>query len=146
VTSDVTTFPTAKALLSTYLANIHQPEVIRNLFADDATIELPYLKSLGRRWQWRGRQALDPFLDGVTKAFEGFEFQNIVLHIDTPTQVFAEYEVHCTFLPTGRPYHQLYMGRLVAENGKIILLREAMDLAQVAITSLPNGVQDLGGH
>jgi len=140
------TSPTAKALLSTYLENISNPELVLDLFADDATIELPYLKSLGRPWQWQGKEVLYPFFKGLSTTFQGFEFQNIVIHIETPEQVFGEYEVHGTFLPTGRPYHQLYMGRLVAENGKIKLLREAMDLAQVAKASFPNGIQDLAGH
>jgi hypothetical protein len=33
---------------------------------------------------------------------------------------------------TGRPYPQLYMGRIVAENGKIKLLRETLDMIKVA--------------
>ena len=40
--------------------------------------------------------------------------------------MFAEYEVDCLF--NGKPYKQLYMRRLVAEKGKIKLLREAMNL------------------
>jgi len=35
------------------------------------------------------------------------------------------------------------MGRLVAKEGKIVLLREALDLAQVVKSSFPNGVADL---
>jgi uncharacterized protein len=53
-------------------------------------------------------------------------FIYIKYYIETPDQVFAEYEVDCLF--SGNPYKQLYMGRLVAEKGKIKLLREALNL------------------
>ena len=58
-----------------------------------------------------------------------FKFIHIKFLIETPDQVFAEYEVDCLF--NGKPYKQLYMGRLVAENGKIKLLREAMNMYPV---------------
>jgi hypothetical protein len=35
------------------------------------------------------------------------------------------------------------MGRLVAHNGQITLLREALDMAQVAKSMFPNGIADL---
>ena len=55
-----------------------------------------------------------------------FKFINVKYYIETPDQVFAEYEVDCLF--NGKPYKQLYMGRLVAEKGKIKLLREGLNL------------------
>jgi len=45
--------------------------------------------------------------------------------IDTPEQAFGEYEFSAVSSKTGRSVHQLFFGRLVAENGKIKLLREA---------------------
>ena|SRR5579871_4463780 len=44
---------------------------------------------------------------------------------------------------TGRRYRQLYGGRLIAENGKIKLLREFCDTVEVARAMFPNGVKDL---
>jgi hypothetical protein len=41
---------TAKVLLLSYLGNINDADKIIDLFADDATIELPYLGSLSRPW------------------------------------------------------------------------------------------------
>jgi uncharacterized protein len=135
----------AKELLLGYLENINNADEVIQLFADDATIELPYLKSLGLPWQWKGKDVLYKFLQNLPKTFPGFKFQNINIHIDTPDQVFGEYSVDCIVASTGRPYHQTYMGRLVAENGKIKLLREALDMVQVAKSSFPNGVADLAG-
>lgn len=135
----------AKDLLLGYLRNINNPDEAITLFADDATIELPYLNSLGLPWQWHGKEVLYKFLKNLPNTFPGFAFQDIKIHIDTPDQVFGEYSVQCTVASTGRPYHQTYMGRLVAENGKIKLLREALDLAQVAKSMFPDGLAGLPG-
>lgn len=133
----MSTVKTAKELLLSYLENINNPEIAIELFADDATIELPYLNSLGMDWQWHGKDVLLNFLKNLPEMFPGFEFQNIRIHIDTPDQAFGEYDVHCTAAATGLPYHQTYMGRLVAENGKIKLLREALDMVEVAKSFFP---------
>jgi len=71
------------------------------------------------------------FIKNLPNAYENFAFKNIKILIDTPDQVFAEYEIETVFLKTGKIYHQTYMGRLVAENGKIKLLREGLDLVAV---------------
>ena len=55
----------------------------------------------------------------------------------------AEYEVHCSAPSTKRQYHQLFFGRLVAEGGKIKLLREALNIISAAQTILPNGLVDV---
>ncbi|AKD54878.1 nuclear transport factor 2 family protein [Spirosoma radiotolerans] len=136
---------TAKELLLGYLHSINDADQAIELFAEDATIELPYLATLGMPWQWHGKDVLYQFLKNLPKTFPGFEFENIQIHIDTPNQAFGEYDVRCHVAATGRPYHQTYMGRLVAENGKIKLLREALDMAQVAKAMFPNGVADLAG-
>lgn len=47
--------------------------------------------------------------------------------IGTPDQAFGEYEVEALVPATGKTYRQRYAGRLVAEQGKIKLLREALD-------------------
>eukprot|EP01031_Cornospumella_fuschlensis_P004674 gene4674-5854_t len=123
---------TAKELLLSYLENINDVDKVIDLFADDATIELPYLGSLGMPWQWHGKDVIYQFLQGLPITFAGFIFQNIRIHIDTPNQAFGEYEVDATVVATGRPYKQAYMGRFVAEKGKIKLIREALDMVQVA--------------
>jgi epoxide hydrolase len=43
---------------------------------------------------------------------------------------------------TGRIIHQLFFGRLVAENGKIKLLRESINLVELALGVFPNGLAD----
>lgn len=122
---------TAKELLLAYLENVTNVETTIELFADDAAIELPYLSSLDKPWRWQGRDVLYNFIKNFPGAYENFAFKNIKILIDTPNQVFAEYEVELIFKKTGNTYRQTYMGRLVSENGRIKLLREGMDLIAV---------------
>ena len=119
---------TAKELLQTYHNNINiqNLDVVASLFATDGAVELPYLASLGQSWRTEGPENIKNMFAGLLKMAPDFRFINIKYYIETPDQVFAEYEVECLF--NGKPYKQLYMGRLVAEKGKIKLLREAMNL------------------
>jgi len=52
-------------------------------------------------------------------------FQNVKVVMETPNQALGEYEFTAVSSKTGRTIHQLFFGRLVAENGKIKLLRES---------------------
>lgn len=134
---------TAKELLISYLENIDNPDTVIELFAEDAAIELPYLKSLGMPWQMKGKNVIFEFLQNLPDMFPGFKFENVQILIDTPDQVFGEYDVHCMNGKTGLPYNQSYMGRLVADNGKIKLLREALNMAEVARSFFPEGAAHL---
>jgi hypothetical protein len=117
---------TAKELMQAYHNNIQNPDSVVPLFATDGAIELPYLASVGQSWRTEGPENIKKMIAGLLKMAPEFRFINIKYYIETPDQVFAEYEVDCMF--NGKPYKQLYMGRLVAENGKIRLLREALNL------------------
>jgi hypothetical protein len=120
---------TAKELLQAYHSSIQNPEAAASLFAADGAIELPYLASLGQSWRAEGPENIKNMIEGLLKMAPDFKFINIKYYIETPDQVFAEYEVDCLF--NGKPYKQLYMGRLVAEKGKIKLLREGLNLYPV---------------
>ena len=113
---------TAPQLLNDYLASIQDPQAAAALFADDGVIELPYI---GARAQ--GPEAIAGFIGGLLKKVPDFRFKDVQMFIETDEQAFGEYSVEATVLPTGKPYRQTYAGRLVAENGKIKLLREALD-------------------
>lgn len=70
------------------------------------------------------------------------DLKNIKVMIDTPEQAFAEYEFTAQSSKTGRTIHELFFGRLVAENGKIKLLRESINLVELALGVFPNGLAD----
>lgn len=118
---------TASELLNQYLASIRDPKAAAALFADDGVLELPYLASLGSTTGARGPAAIEKFISGLLAKVPDFAFRNVSLHIETPTQVFGEYEVEAPVPSTGKIYRQMYAGRLVAEGGKIKLLRESLD-------------------
>ena len=114
-------------LLNAYLDSVRDTETASQLFAPDGALELPYLETMGYTWRAKGPTEVKAFLDNVHALFKDFKFHSRQVFIDLPDQVFAEYEVTTSVLKNGRPFHQLYMGRLVASNGKIKLLREALN-------------------
>jgi ketosteroid isomerase-like protein len=112
----------ATELLMAYLALIQDPAAAAALFADDGVVELPWINARAQ-----GPIEIEKFLEGLLAKVPNFRFQNIRIWIKTPDQVFGEYDVEALVPSTGKTYRQTYAGRLVAENGKIKLLREALD-------------------
>ena len=112
----------ATELLKAYLAEIQDPAAAAALFADDGVVELPTVNARAQ-----GPAAIEKFLAGLLAKVPDFRFQNIRILIETPDQAFGEYDVEALVPSTGKTYRQTYAGRLVAEKGKIKLLREALD-------------------
>lgn len=120
---------TASELLNAYLDNVQDAKLAASLFAEDGALELPYLATLGLTARAEGPAEIQKFLENVLSLFTDFKFHGLEVFIDTTDQVFAEYEVTTEVASNGKKFHQHYMGRLVAKNGKIKLLREALDTA-----------------
>ncbi len=95
-------------------------------------LELPYLKSLGIDGRAEGPESIEGFIASLLVKVPDFAFRNVRFLIETPEQVFAEYEVEALVPSTGKIYRQMYAGRLVARDGKISLLREALDTVAAA--------------
>jgi len=129
---------TATKLLNDYLLNIQDPAAAAALFAEDGVLELPSLKSLGIDARAVGPAAIEAFIAGLLKNVPDFRFKDIALLIDGDEQAFGEYSVEARVLSTGKLYKQTYAGRLVAENGKIKLLREALDTLAAAKAFTPD--------
>jgi hypothetical protein len=69
----------------------------------------------------------------------------MTLHPDrAPDKTFAEYVGSGRAAANGRTAHHLFTGYLVAEAGKINLLRESFNPLTMAQAQLPNGVADIG--
>ncbi|MGC5311416.1 nuclear transport factor 2 family protein [Micromonospora zamorensis] len=135
----------ARGLMLAYTATIADPDATAALFADDGVIELPYLASIGLPPRIAGPDEIRAFIVGLLKMVPDFGFDHVAIFIDTPDQAFGEYSVDRSTV-TGRPFSQTYAGRLVAEQGKIKLLRESLDLVRAARAVLPNGVADIPAH
>jgi ketosteroid isomerase-like protein len=136
----------ALELLEKYLAQVGSPSAASQLFSADGAIELPYLESIGLPWRVEGPEAIESFLVYLLQSLPDFAFRNVRHHIITPDQVFSEYDVETLVQGTGRIYKQSYAGRLVAENGKIKLLRESLDTVRVAQAMFPDGLSGLPPH
>jgi len=123
----------AKELMLEYTAfSFRDPKKAAQMFAEDGAFELPYLATFGFPSQYRGRDAIAGFFQSILDLFPGFQFENIKVLINTPDQAFAEFEATAVSSKTGRSVHQLFFARLVAENGKIKLFREALNTFEVA--------------
>lgn len=118
---------TAVQLLQNYLDSIQDPKAAARLFAADGVLELPYLQTLGLPHRVQGPAEIERFIAGLLAKVPDFRFRNIQFFIDTPTQAFGEYSVEAGVAGTDRVYKQTYAGRLVAEDGKIKLLRESLN-------------------
>src|ERR1700746_4047108 len=122
----------ARELMLEYTAfSFREPKKAAEMFAEDGAFELPYLATFGLPTEYKGRDAIAGF----------FQCENTKVLIDTPDQVFAEFEATAVSSKTGRTVHQLFFSRLVAENGKIKLFREALNTFEVARAN----VQDSAG-
>ena len=118
--------------------SFRDPKKGAEMFADDGAFEIPYLATLGLPPQYKGRDALAGFFQSVLDIYPGFQFENVNLLIDTPDQAFAEFEATAVSTKTGRTVHQLFFARLVAENGKIKLFREALNTLELAKANVQN--------
>lgn len=119
--------PNALELFQRYLDSIQNPHAAAALFAEDGALELPYLASLNLPSRVQGPAQIEAFIGSLLAKVPDFRFRHIRFLIETPDQVFAEYEVEAVVSSTGKVYRQAYAGRLVANAGKIVLLRESLD-------------------
>ena len=136
----------SKALLLDYLASVRDPERAASLFADDGVFELPFLRSLGVEPRYRGRREIAALVHKLLEIYPDYAFapDDTRILIETPEKTFAEYVAHGRAAATGRTAHHLFTGYLMAEAGKIKLLRETFNPLTMAQAQLPNGVADIG--
>lgn len=124
---------TALELLKAYLDNIQDPAAAAALFAEDGILELPTVNARAV-----GPAQVQGLVAGLLTRVPDFRFKDLQVWIDTPDKVFAEYSVEAVVTATGRVYKQTYAGVLIAENGKIQRLREALDTAAAAAAFKPD--------
>jgi len=134
----------ARQLLEEFIASsFKDPQKAAEMFAEDGAFEMPYLADLGFTPMYQGHGEIAAFFQFVRDLYPGFDFENLKVLIDTPDQVFAEYEFRATSSKTGWPIHHLFFGRLVAERGAIKLLRESVNTAEVVRAVFPDGLQGI---
>jgi hypothetical protein len=133
---------TAKELLQAYIDGTAKESAA--LFAEHGALELPYLADLGVDPRYEGPKAIESFLTFLhEKMYPGFEFVDVKIYIDTPDQAFGEYTIHQKSGISGRDVHQRFFGHCTVANGKIVLLREALNVLAAADGMFPNGIADV---
>jgi uncharacterized protein len=136
------TMTTAKQLLQAYIDGTAQQAA--TLFANNGALELPYLADLGVPPRYDGPQAIETFLIFLhEKMYPGFKFIDVQIYIDTPDQAFGKYTIHQKSGISGKDVHQRFFGHCVAAEGKIVLLREALNVLATADGMFPNGIADV---
>ena len=133
---------TAKVLMLAYIAGT--AEESGALFADNGTLELPSLASIGLPPVLTGPAEITKFLGFLHGTlYPGFTFENVKIHLQTPDQVFAEYHINHKSGITGKDVQQQFFGHLEAEGGKIRRLREGIDVVVAAEAIYPNGLAEV---
>jgi uncharacterized protein len=133
---------TAKELLQAYIDGTAEESAA--LFADWGALELPYLADLGVEPRYEGPKTIAAFLTFLhEKMYPGFKFADVKLYIDTPEQAFGEYTIHQKSGISGKDVHQRFFGHCTAANGKIVLLREALNVLAAADGMFPGGIADV---
>jgi hypothetical protein len=112
------------------------------MFAENGAFEMPYLDSVGFPWRYEGREKVEAFFKFVRDLYPDMNFHDVKVVCETPDVVVGEYEFTTKSSKTGRVIHQLFVGRLEAENGQIKLLRESINLVELGLAIYPNGLAD----
>jgi hypothetical protein len=130
---------TAKDLMLAYLEG--SAEQSAALFTQGGTLELPYLASIGLPPVLKGPAEIGKFLGFLHGTlYPGFKFEKVMIHIDVPQQVFAEYHIVNKSGVSGKNIKQQFFGHLQAQDGKIQRLVEAIDVIVAADAIFPEGL------
>lgn len=120
----------------------NDPVAAAACYTEDGTLDFPFWPLLGLNSSYTGHKDLAAYLAKLQALVPGFHFIDLKVHIDTPDAMFGECRVN---LPTstGRRFNFQYGMLVLAENGKIKLLREFIDQIPAAVALLPNGIDDI---
>ncbi len=114
------------------------------LFADDGVFEFPYFSTLGMNTRFEGKAAIREVLNLIRSRFSSLTVSNVSIHeLKGGNGLFAEYHTDGLINDTDRVYAQDYVTHLLAEGGKIKLLREYLNIISTARMLFPNGLSDV---
>jgi ketosteroid isomerase-like protein len=115
-----------------------------DLFADDGVFEFPYFPVLGMPSRFQGKAALREVLGMINAHFSAFTLSDIDIHeVKDGNALFVRYHSDGFIDRTERVYAQDYVSQLVAENGKIKVMREYLNVINTARMLFPNGLADV---
>src|SRR5260370_35760295 len=93
-------------LLEFTASSFQDPKKAAAMFAEDGAFEMPYLDDFGFPPRYAAQQEIADFFQRVRDPYPGFEFENLKVLIDTPTQTFADNGFTAVSSKTGRTIHQ----------------------------------------
>lgn len=129
----------AMDVLETHFRTVRvDPLAWRDLFASDATLEMPFAPSHVPN-RVTGVEAI---VESVTDFFSQFkdDFKIDVKHtyrVDGGEAAFAEFSAIGTIISTGKVYKQDYILYIRVKSGKIVLYREYFDGARLVAAFTP---------
>jgi ketosteroid isomerase-like protein len=133
----------ARQLLEEFTASsFRDPKKAAEMFAENGAFEMPYLARLSFPWRYEGREKVEGFFKFVRDLYPVLEFHDVKVVCETPDVLVGEYEFTTKSSKTGRVIHQLFVGRLEAEKGRIKLLRESINLVELGLAIYTNGLAD----
>jgi ketosteroid isomerase-like protein len=133
----------ARQILEEFTASsFRDPKRAAEMFAENGAFEMPYLDSVGFPWRYERREEVEGFFKFVRDLYPEMDFHDVKVVCATPDVVVSEYEFTAKSSKTGRVTHQLFVGRLEAENGQIKLLRESINLVELGLAIFTNGLAD----
>jgi len=122
----------------------HSLERCLDLFADDGAFEFPYFAVLGMPTRFQGKAELRQVLGMIGSRFSAFTVSDVEIHeVKQGDALFVRYHTDTFIDGTERVYAQDYVTQLIAENGKIKVLREYFNVIKTARALLPNGLADV---
>ena len=112
-----------------------------SLFAPTATLEFPYFASIGLPTVLTGPADIAKFLGFLHETvYPDCQIEKIIIHIETPQQIFAEYHIINRSGVSGKSVKQQLFGHLTAYEGRIQRLVEAGDVIIAAEALYPHGL------
>jgi len=118
----------AERLFRMHLARFTNPdmtdEAYGELFTADAIQEYPFAPAPYAK-ELSGRQAITDYISNVVKGATDWDFKNFVFSSTSdPDTIFVEFEGSANVTATGKPYRQIYIGRMTVKENKISCYRE----------------------
>ncbi|WP_421939865.1 nuclear transport factor 2 family protein [Pedobacter sp.] len=99
-------------------------EAYADLFTEDAVQQYPYAPAPYAK-EVVGRHTIAEYIANVVNGATNWNFRNFEFSVtNDPNTIFVEFEGSADVIATGKPYHQLYIGRITLKDGKISSYRE----------------------
>ncbi|PQA75152.1 hypothetical protein C3731_02740 [Brucella oryzae] len=130
----------ATQLLQSYIEGPHDAASVLSLFAEDGVLEAPYFATFGMPWQFKGHAALAATFGHLPHIYPDLRFENLRITCESDHVAVGEYEFIATSAKTGRRVHQLSNITVVEKRGRISLLREFQNIAEIALALFADGL------